>query len=170
MSRPEASAAARAGGRPMLEHITRALYYLNVHLLFASFVWCAAWLLTSVPRGSATTKYWIWVATSLNFIVPLGAVLDEFGSSHLSWARPLGFIGEAVYRVSHSSAAPGLSLVWMLGAAFMLARLCLRLRDEHRDARAAAGEGAVEAGPSLLAEGVPIRFARTPRAPAVNGV
>src|SRR6266699_6389349 len=70
----------------MHEHITRALYYFDIHLLYASIVGFAAWALTSILGGSATTKYWIWVATSLNFILPVGAVLDKFWSSHLSWA------------------------------------------------------------------------------------
>ena len=56
------------GGKGMHEHITRALYYFEVHLLFASIVWCAAWVLTSIRQGSATMKYWIWVAALLNFI------------------------------------------------------------------------------------------------------
>jgi len=43
----------------MVDHIARPLYYLGVHLLYASMVWLAAWILTSIPRGSATTKYWI---------------------------------------------------------------------------------------------------------------
>jgi beta-lactamase regulating signal transducer with metallopeptidase domain len=44
------------------------------------------------------------------------------------------------------------------------------LRDEHRDAQAASYESALDPGQTLLAHGVPIRFALTPRAPAVNGV
>src|SRR5215831_20005687 len=43
------------------EHIARAVYYLSVHLLFASLVAALAWALTSALRASATTKYWIWV-------------------------------------------------------------------------------------------------------------
>jgi beta-lactamase regulating signal transducer with metallopeptidase domain len=154
----------------MLEHVTRALYYLNVHLVYASIVWFAAWVLTSIPRGSATTKYWIWVATSLNFILPVSAVLDKLGSSHLSWARPLGAIGEPVYRVSHSSAAPALALAWLLGAIVMFTRLSLRLRAERRDAQASAKESSLSPTPGLLAPGIPVRFAASRQAPAVDGV
>jgi len=118
----------------MLEHITRALYYLDVHLLYASIVWLAAWLLTSVPRGSATTKYWIWVATSLNFILPVGAVLDALWASHLSWAAPLGLIGDLAAGVTRGAAAPMLGVVWLLGAILMLGRLCLRIQAERHDA------------------------------------
>jgi hypothetical protein len=53
----------------MLEHITRALYYFEVHLLYASLVWFSTWVLTAIPRVNATTKYWIWVATVLNLIL-----------------------------------------------------------------------------------------------------
>ena len=89
----------------MHEHIARALYYSEVHLLYASIVGVAAWVLTSTERGSATIKYWIWVATCLNFILPTGAVLDQFGSSHLSWATPLGIIGDAANSISRGPAA-----------------------------------------------------------------
>src|SRR5262245_31391991 len=111
----------------MIEHLTRALYYLEVHLLYASIVWLAAWVLTSIRIGSVTTKYWIWVATSLNFILPVGAVLDTFGASRLSWAAPLGFVGDAAYRLSRSPAAPALGVVWLLAAIVMLGRVCLRI-------------------------------------------
>jgi hypothetical protein len=87
----------------MHEYIARSLYYLQVHLLYASLVWFAAWVLTSMSRGSATTKYWIWVATSLNFILPLGAILDRFWTSHLSWATPLSVIGDVGVVLSRSA-------------------------------------------------------------------
>jgi len=131
----------------MLEHVTRALYYANVHLLFASAVGIAAWVLTSIPYGSATTKYWIWVATSLNFIFPIGAILDALGAPHLKWASPLSLVGDAASRLSRSPAAPILLLAWLSGSGFLLAQLVSRLRAERRGA-AAAG----------------------PRAPAVEGV
>jgi len=50
----------------------RAMYYFSVHLLYASIVGCAAWVLTSVRGASATTNYWIWVVTVFNFVVPVG--------------------------------------------------------------------------------------------------
>ena len=54
----------------MIEQIARFVYYLGVHLLYASFVWFGALGLTTLIRASATAKYWIWVAASLNFVVP----------------------------------------------------------------------------------------------------
>jgi uncharacterized membrane protein len=73
----------------MHEHIAPFVYYLEVHLLYASILCVAAWALTSVPSASATWKYWIWVATSVNFMVPLGGFFNGFGASRVSWATQL---------------------------------------------------------------------------------
>jgi beta-lactamase regulating signal transducer with metallopeptidase domain len=154
----------------MLEHITRAPYYFEVHLLYASLVWFAAWVLTSIPRGGATTKYWIWVATALNFIFPLGAVVDRFWTPHLSWATPLSIIGDAATRITRSPTAGVLCVVWLLGATLMFTRLCLRIRAERRDAQAMAGQNPREPRRSFYAHGVPVRFAASRQAPAVDGV
>jgi beta-lactamase regulating signal transducer with metallopeptidase domain len=154
----------------MHEHIARALYYSEVHLLYASIVGVAAWVLTSTERGSATTKYWIWVTTCLNFILPMGAVLDQFGSSHLSWATPLGIIGDAANSISRGPAAVAVFVVWFFGATLMFVRLCLRIRADHRDARATGGESVLNPRLSLLAHGVPVRFADSRQGPAVDGV
>ena len=154
----------------MHEHIARGLYYFEVHLLYASIVWLAAWVLTSIRRGSATTKYWIWVATSLNFIFPLGAVLDKVWASHLSWAAPLGVIGDVANSISRGPTAAVLCVVWLLGTTLMLTRLCLRIRAERRAAQATAGQSALDPRPSFLAHGVPVRFDGSRQAPAVDGV
>lgn len=154
----------------MHEHIARALYYFEVHLLYASIVGFAAWVLTSIPRGSATTKYWIWVAASLNFILPLGAVLDRFWASHLAWATPLSIIGEVANSFTRNPAAAVLCVVWLLGATLMFTRLCLRIRAERHDAQATAGQNALEPRRSFFAHGVPVRFAGTRQGPAVDGV
>jgi beta-lactamase regulating signal transducer with metallopeptidase domain len=154
----------------MLEHLTRAVYYLEVHLLYASIVWLAAWFLTSIPIGSATTKYWIWVATSLNFILPMGAVLDTFWASRLSWAAPLSIIGEAASRISRSPAAAVLGVGWLLGAILMLGRVCLRIRAERRDAQTTASQSAMDPRPGLLSQGVPVRFTVSRQGPAVHGI
>jgi beta-lactamase regulating signal transducer with metallopeptidase domain len=154
----------------MLEHVTRALYYFEVHLLYASLVWSAALVLTSIPRGSATTKYWIWVAAALNFIFPIGAFFDRFWTSHLSWATPLGVVGGTAAQITRSPAAGVLSVVWLLGATLMFSRLCLRIRAERGDARAMAGQNYRETKWSFYARGVPVRFAASCHAPAVDGV
>lgn len=154
----------------MHEHIARALYYFEVHLLYASIVWLAAWILTSTRHGSASTKYWIWVAASLNFIFPLGAALDKLWASHLLWAAPLGIIGDVANSISRGPAAVVLWMVWLLGAILMLTRLCLRLRAERRDARTTAGQIALRPRGSFFAHGVPVRFAGSRQAPAVDGI
>ena len=140
----------------MLESATRVLYYANVHLLYASAVGVSAWALTSVPFGSATTKYWIWVAASLNFVFPVGAVLDALGAPHLKWASPLAVVGDAAYRLSRSPAAPVFLLAWLCGSGSLLARLLSRLRAERREAaengaRAPAVEGVLRPRISLPA-------------------
>lgn len=154
----------------MHEHIARTLYYLQVHLLYATLVWFAAWLLTSIPRGSATTRYWIWVATSLNFILPLGAAVDRFWTSRLSWAAPLTMIGGLANTISRGSIAVVLCAVWLIGATLMFTRLCLRLGADHRGAWAASYQSSLKPEPSFLAHGVPVRFAEGQEAPAVNGI
>src|ERR1700733_5244851 len=89
----------------MHEHMARVIYYFGVHLLYSSLVWLAAWALTSIPGGSATTRHWIWLATALNFILPLGAIFDKLWAPHLSWATPLGVIGAVGVRISESAPA-----------------------------------------------------------------
>jgi beta-lactamase regulating signal transducer with metallopeptidase domain len=154
----------------MHEHITRALYYFEIHLLYASIVGLAACALTSIRGGSATTKYWIWVATSLNFVLPIGAVVDKLWASHLSWAAPLGIIGGFANTISRGWIAAMLSIVWFLGAALMVTRLCSRIRAERRDTQTAAGQSAHPSQRGFLAHGIPVRFADNREAPAVNGV
>jgi Zn-dependent protease with chaperone function len=156
----------------MHEHIARVIYYVEIHLLFTSLVWLAAWLLTSIPAGSATMKHWIWLATSLNFMLPLGAMLDKLGAAHLSWATPLGAIGAVGARIADNEPlAAALCAVWLLGAILMLARLWLRSSGGNRD----AGVGTpIPGAPGLrrgfLVQGVPVRFLVTRRGPAVDGL
>jgi len=156
----------------MHEHIARTLYYLQVHLLYASVVGLAALILTSIARASATTKYWIWVVTALNFIFPLAAMLDKIWAPHLSWATPLsviGVFGNAI--VENTGAAAVLGTIWLLGATTMLGRLGLRLWAERRHTQAsAAATTALEREQDFLAQGVPVRFAATRQTPAVEGV
>lgn len=155
----------------MHEHIARTLYFFQIHLLFASVVWCTAWVLTSFGRGSATTNYWIWVATVLNFVLPLGAIIDRLFRAHLLWASPLGVIGEFAYNVSQPGLISAvLGLAWLLGATLMFARLGLRLRFDHLDAQATAGLPVDGAKADFVVHGVKIRFAAARQTPAVNGI
>jgi beta-lactamase regulating signal transducer with metallopeptidase domain len=150
----------------MHEYIARPVYYVGVHLFFASLVWFAAWTLTSIIRGTATTKYWVWVATSLNFVLPLGAVLDKSLAAHLSWAKPLGVIGDAGLRIADNATMVG--AVWLLGAMLMAGRLYWRIRVDRRNAQ--AGRSAADSKRNFLVQGTPVRFSSDGNGPVVDGV
>jgi beta-lactamase regulating signal transducer with metallopeptidase domain len=154
----------------MNEQIARVLYHLQVHLLYASIVWFAACALTSIPRASATTKHWVWLATSLNFILPLGAVVDKFWAPHLGWATPISVIGDVGVVMSRNTPAAVLYAVWLLGASLMFTRLCLRIRAERRDAQSTASQSVLNPRRGFIACGVPVRFAESRQAPAVDGL
>jgi len=150
----------------MHEYIARPVYYVGIHLLYASLVWFVAWTLTSFRRPSATTKYWLWVATSLNFILPLGAVLDKSFAAHLRWARPLGVIGDAGLLIADNAAVVG--AVWLAGTIFMATRLCMRIRAARRDALSAPNTTC--STPGFFVQGIPVRFVATRSGPVVDGV
>jgi len=151
----------------MHEYIARPVYYVGVHLFFASLVWSAAWVLTRLVRGSAAVKYWVWVATSLNFLLPLGAIFDRSLATHLAWARPLGVIGELGVRVADHAVPVG--SVWLLGAAAMAVGLGLRIRACRRGANAIAPMGP-RSRPAFFVGSTPVRFTPVPSGPMVDGV
>lgn len=121
----------------MFNDAARLFQSIEAHLLFASIVWVAAFLLTSMPRGSGTTKYWIWVITSLNFLLPLSAVPARLWPSPVAWFPP-GRVMVAVTDGAPTVTIPLIAL-WSLGCVAMMVRLCLRIRAGRREARAAAG-------------------------------
>jgi len=153
-------------------HLTpaRLMYYFGVHLLNASIVCLLAWLLTSIPRGRATTKYWIWVATTLNFITPLGAIADGLGRAHLGWATPLPLIGEPALALTQGPNAALLFAVWSLGAGLMSVRLFSRLSAGRHDTRQSAERHPLNCEATFVAAGVPVRFTEGQTGPAVDGV
>ena len=155
----------------MHEHIAPAVYYLELHLLCATIVCLAAWVLTSLWTGNATWKYWVWVATSLNFIVPLGGFFDRFGASRISWATQLSGLDDVGIGISRNlTVGAVLSAVWLLGAIFMLARLLLHMRRDRRDARAAIGQNSALLKSGFFAYGVPVRLSAIGEAPSVDGM
>lgn len=154
----------------MHEHIARAMYYFSIHLLFASIVATAAWVLTSILRASATTKYWIWVVTAFNFVVPSGALIDKLWARHLTWATPLGAIGGPVWDMTEGRTAVVLSVIWIAGTFVMLSRLVSRIRRECREAQAPAGLGGPDATSNFLVDGIPVSFGEEHPCPAVRGV
>src|SRR5580692_7816149 len=140
------------------EHIARAMYYLSVHLLFASLVAVVAWALTSSLRASATTKYWIWVATAFNFVLPSGALIDRLWARHLTWARPLAVIGDPVWDMTQGRTAVILGVIWMIGAFSMLMRLISRIRKERREAKVQDGLNDRGDTSNFVTGGIPVSF------------
>ena len=153
----------------MHEHIARAMYYFSVHLLYASIVGGAAWLLTTIRGASATTKYWIWVVTALNFIVPTGALIDELWALHLSWASPLGAIGGPIWDMTQGWTAVVIAVIWIAGALAMFLRLISRIRRE-RESQASVSLSNQYTPSGFTAAGIPVSFDARHRAPAVCGV
>jgi beta-lactamase regulating signal transducer with metallopeptidase domain len=154
----------------MHEHIARSMYYFSVHLLYASMVGAVAWLLTSIRGASATTKYWIWVATTFNFCVPIGAFIDKLLAPHLSWARPLGALGGPIWEMTEGRSAIVLAGIWTTGAFAMFMRFTCRVRKQRREDRVAARmiDGGVTS--SFEADGIPVSFDGRHAGPAVSGI
>jgi len=152
------------------EHIARAMYYFSVHLLFASIVASAAWVLTSFLRASATSKYWIWVATAFNLIIPTGALIDKLWAPHLSWARPLGAIGDPVWDITQGWTSVILGLTWMTGVFSMLMRLISRIRKERRQAKVQDALNERGDTSNFVMDGIPVSFGESHPSPAVRGV
>ena len=153
-------------GANMHEHIARMMYYFSVQLLYASLVGCTSWVLTSVRGASATTKYWIWVVTAFNFVVPFGALIDKLWAPHLAWATPLGAIGGPVWDMTQGPTGTVFAVIWITGTVFMLARLGWRLRRERREAQV-TGDRATS---RFIADGIPVNFDRRHQTPAVGGL
>jgi beta-lactamase regulating signal transducer with metallopeptidase domain len=145
------------------------MYYFSVHLLYASIVGVAAWMLTTIRGATASTKYWIWVATALNFIVPTGALIDKLWAPHLRWATPLGAIGGPIWDMTQGRTAMLLAVIWIAGASAMLMRLISRLSRERGQAKVTAGlkQRAVTA---FVADGIPVSVGSEHATPAVSGV
>ncbi|HEY2798288.1 MAG TPA: M56 family metallopeptidase [Thermoanaerobaculia bacterium] len=159
---------------------------LEIHLTFATLVALAAWAVTSSPPFvtatkcsrrvvsatkrsrrvvSATTKYWIWVATSLNFLLPAGVFVDRLRPPNLAWVLPLEDFGSRISR--DRTVGMALAAVWVIGAALMLARLAWRIRADRGRLRLPP---ATQSRSGLFARGVPVRFDAEGAAPAVDGL
>jgi beta-lactamase regulating signal transducer with metallopeptidase domain len=151
------------------ELIARAMYYLSVHLLYASIVCVAACLLAAIRSASANTKYWIWVLTTLNFIVPTGALIDKLYAPHLAWAAPLGALGGAIWEMTEGRTAVVLSAIWITGASVMFVRLVSRICGERCEAQAPARLGDRPVVPNFVVDGIPVSFRDGQPGPAVRG-
>lgn len=153
----------------MHEHVARMMYYVSIHLLYASAVGVVAWMITSARGASATTKYWIWVVTAFNFVVPVGALIDKLWAPHLKWAAPLGVIGGPVWEMTQGWTAVFCAAIWLAGALGMFFRLISRLRRERRAQTLAGVRNRVRTS-NFMADGVPVSFDAAHPAPAVSGV
>jgi beta-lactamase regulating signal transducer with metallopeptidase domain len=152
------------------EHIARVMYYFSVHLLYASIVGAAAWVLTSIRSAGATTKYWIWVVTAFNFIVPVGAMVDKVWGLHFRWAAPLSVLGGPIWDVTQGRTAMVLALIWIAGTFTMLVRLISRLRSEGREAEIVHSLNINGAASRFTTDGIPVSFDARHLAPAVSGI
>ncbi len=102
---------------------------IAVHLVYATIVWIAAWLVTSIRGGSATVKYWIWVATALNFVLPLSAVPGRLWPAQVAWFTPAAVASRWMSGLSFGTT---IAVVWLGGTAVMLVRLALRIRTQEQ--------------------------------------
>jgi beta-lactamase regulating signal transducer with metallopeptidase domain len=146
------------------------MYYLSVHLLFASIVASVAWALTSSLRASDTTKYWIWVATAFNFVLPAGAIIDKLWAQNLTWARPLGAIGVPIWEMTQGRIAVILGVMWILGTCSMCGRFIWRIYRESRETRALALLSDGDLSCNFQADGIPVIFGDRHPGPAVCGI
>lgn len=163
----------------MHEHVAPAVYYFEVHLLYASLLCLAAWALTALWKGAATAKYWIWVATSLNFLVPLGGFFNDFGASRIPWATQLAGLDAVGIGISRNLPLGALlSALWVAGALLMGARLLMRLVQGRRARPAGGRRSGADCGRNALthrvalgiAHGVPVRLCASGEGPSVDGV
>jgi beta-lactamase regulating signal transducer with metallopeptidase domain len=151
------------------DHIARAMYYFSVHLLYASVGGGAAYVLTTIRGASANTKYWIWVVTALNFIVPTGALIDKLWAQHLAWAAPLGALGGPIWEMTEGRTAVVLSVIWIAGAFVMFMRLVSHLCRERCEAQAPAHLSDHPVMSNFVVDGIPVSFSDLHPSPAVRG-
>jgi beta-lactamase regulating signal transducer with metallopeptidase domain len=144
------------------------MYHFTVHLLYASIVGCAAWVLTSIRTASATTKYWIWVVTALNFVVPSGALIDMLWGRYFTSSRPLAAFVGPISDMTKGRTVVVLAVIWIAGAFCMFIRLISRIRREHREEQAHLSDGGMTS--NFVADGIPVSFGERHLSPAVRGV
>lgn len=160
-------ASAPRGARSVREHLAPALYFLQVHLLYATLVCVGALALTSLRGASVTAKFWILTTASLNFALPIGGFIDRFGATDLPGAHQLGPLAAFDLALAqHLTFAALLCGVWLSGAVLMLLRLCLRVISERREELGRDRSGA----PDLYVHGVPVHFIAGRCSPAVGGM
>jgi beta-lactamase regulating signal transducer with metallopeptidase domain len=144
------------------------MYHVAVHLMYASIVGCAAWVLTSIRPASASTKYWIWVVTTLNFVVPSGALIDISWGRYFTSSRPLAAFVGPISEMTRGRTVVVLAVIWTAGAFCMFIRLVSRIRRERREEQSHPSDGDII--PNFVADGIPVSFGEGHLSPAVRGV
>ena len=109
---------------------------LQIHLLYASIVWIAALLVTWMRNVTATTKYWIWVATAANFILPLSLIPAPLWPSRIAWFTPR--VAMPIVTIARPVIA-----IWIAGALLMFIRLCFRAGADRNEDQSPAVVGLV---------------------------
>jgi len=146
------------------------MYHLTVHLLYASIVGCAAWVLTSIRGASATTKYWIWVVTALNFVVPSGALIDMLWGRYFTSSRPLAAFVGPISDMTKGRTVVVLAVIWIAGAFCMFIRLVSRIRREPGEEQVQDGLNDRGDTSNFVTDGIPVSFGERHLSPAVRGV
>ena len=160
-------ASAARGARNVREHLAPALYFLQVHLLYATLVGLGAWAVTSLRSASVTAKFRIWTAASLNFALPVGGFIDRFGATDLPGAHQLGPLAAFDQALAqHLPLAALLCALWLSGAVLMLLRLWVRVVGERREERGRDRRRV----PDFYVHGVPVHFIAGRCSPAVGGM
>ena len=146
------------------------MYHFTVHLLYASIVGCAAWVLTSIRAASSTTKYWIWVVTALNFVVPSGALIDMLWGRYFTLSRPLAAFVGPISDMTKGRTVVVLAVIWIAGAFCMFIRLVSRIRRERGEGRVQDGLNDRGDTSNFVTDGIPVSFGERHLSPAVRGV
>jgi len=153
-------------GVRVTDDLAPALYFLQVHLLAATLVAVGALILTTRSRASATAKFWILTAASLNFVIPIGGFADEFGALNLPGAQQLAPLASLNMSLARHLTATVVAEGLYLGAAvLMLLRLARRVRAERGAEAALVATDA----PRQRVAGVPVHFTGD-FGPAVVGI
>jgi beta-lactamase regulating signal transducer with metallopeptidase domain len=146
------------------------MYHFTVHLVYASIVGCAAWVLTSIRGASATTKYWIWVVTALNFVVPSGALIDMLWGRYFTSSRPLAAFVGPISDMTKGRTVVVLAVIWIAGAFCMFIRLVSRIRREPGEEQVQDGLNDRGDTSNFVTDGIPVSFGERHLSPAVRGV
>ena len=171
---------------------------LLTHLVESTAFAAVVWLLTlAFRRDQARTRYWLWMAASVKFLIPfallvwIGGQVDRslavaarggtaWGGADRGRPGPTFLMAEpgvAPQTVTERrresgesrqvSLGPALLALWVCGSAWVL----IRWRRSWRVAMSAAGDSSAWTPPGPLpAAGIPIRSSRSISEPAVFGI